>query len=126
MRLPQLLLIEPEGRFAETLREAARSAKWAFQQPGSLKGCLALLQSDGPAILVVRVGKDLVHDLALVEQVKWRHPETACVILADQDDLALLGLIWDLGADCVLSPPWSAKELTEIVANIMQTANRVD
>jgi hypothetical protein len=119
MRHPQLLVVEADGRLAGVLRELARSRRWAVREPRHPDGCHRLLRRGGPGVLVLRTGRDLLAELALVEEVDRHFPEIVKVVVTDTDDPALLGLIWDLGAGAVLSPPWTPADLAELVAGLM-------
>jgi hypothetical protein len=121
MRHPQVLIHERDGRLAALLRAAveARGLRWPVREPRDLAGCLRLLQRGGPAVLVVRAGRDLERDLTLLERVVWLHPQTAAVFVGDAEHAALAGIAWDLGARYVLLPPQSRELLPDVVIGLM-------
>lgn len=119
MRQPQLLIHEFDGRLADSLRETARSQSWALRETRQVDACLRLLRNPGPAVLVVRLGRDLQHELTLLERVSALRPEASTVAVGDTEDSMLASLAWDLGASYVLFPPQSRDWLPGIVAGLM-------
>jgi DNA-binding NtrC family response regulator len=116
---PQVLIYETDGRLADLLRGLAKERRWALRQPRRPEACLSLLQTGGPAVLVLRVGADLVRQMTLLERVTWLCPEAATVVVGDEANEVLAGLAWDLGASYVLAPPESRDRLPALVAELM-------
>ncbi len=81
--------------------------------------CLRLLKAGGPAVLIVKTGRDLERELALLDRATWLYPDAPAVLVADGDQPGLAGLAWDLGAAYVLLPPQPRERLAEIVAGLM-------
>jgi DNA-binding NarL/FixJ family response regulator len=103
MRYPRLLICEHDGRLARFFNELEQAKKvWTVHEPRQLSDCVELLGEQGPAVLILRFGRDPEHELEFLEQVGWRFPETACLVVSDTDNPTLLGLAWDLGARHVL------------------------
>ena len=121
MRHPQLLIHERDGRLAALLRAAveARGLRWPVREPRDLAGCLRLLQRGGPAVVVVRAGREVERELTLLERVAWLWPDAATVFVGDAEHAALAGVAWDLGARYVLLPPQSRELLPEVVIGLM-------
>jgi hypothetical protein len=119
VRYPQLLIHEGDGRLAALLREPARDAKWALREPRRLAECLELLARGGPAVLVLKLGRDLERELTLLERVARLCPEAAAVVVCDTEQAALAGLAWDLGARCVLPPAEARDDLAAVVAGLL-------
>jgi hypothetical protein len=127
MRFPQLLVYEGDGRLADLLKGTAEVQRWALHKPRLPSTCLRLLGRGGPSVLVLKVGRDLKNrEMPLLEQVTWRFPDTATVVVSDLDNAALAGLAWDLGASLVLFPPQARDQLPEVVVGLMptRTANK--
>jgi hypothetical protein len=124
MRHPQVLIHERDSRLATLLRTVieARGLRWPVREPRDLAGCLRLLQRGGPAVLIVRAGRDLERELTLLERIAWLHPETATVFVGDAEHTILAGLAWDLGARYVLLPPQSRELLPDVVIGLMGEA----
>ena len=70
-------------------------------------------------MLIVKAGRDLERELALLERATWLYPDVPAVLVGDGDQPELAGLAWDLGAACVLLPPQPRERLAEIVAGLM-------
>jgi hypothetical protein len=121
MRHPQVLVHERDGRLAALLQAVVkeRDLRWPVREPRDLASCLRLLQSGGPAVLVVRGGRDLERELTLLERVAWLRPETATVFVGDADHATLAGVVWDLGARYVLLAPQPRDLLPEVVIRLM-------
>lgn len=119
MRHPMLLIVEADSRLAALLRPTAERYNWTLHAPRRPESCLRLLRRGGPAGLVLKTGRDLEFELGLLERVKRLFPDTATVLVGDQDHPALAGLAWDLGADFVLFPPLPRELLAEIVVGLM-------
>jgi DNA-binding NarL/FixJ family response regulator len=124
MRHPQVLIHERDGRLATLLRGIleTRRLRWPVREPRDLAGCLRLLQRGGPAVLIVRAGRDLERELTLLERIAWLHPDTATVFVGDAEHAALTGLAWDLGAHYVLLLPQSRELLPDVVIGLMGEA----
>src|SRR5262249_21130087 len=99
MRYPQVLVYEKDGRLARLLqgatepRTAAHPAAeeqesrlrdligtpagkpfWLLE-PRRPEECLAALRRGGPSVLVLRLGRNLLDELSLLEQVSWQLPD---------------------------------------------------
>ena len=122
MQQPQILVYGVEGRPAEQLQELARAQRLWLREVSHLQACRNLLRTARPAVLVVRLGRDVERELALVAQVHELFPETATVVLGDADNPPLAGLAWDLGASYVLFPPAPAEMLPGIVLQLLAEA----
>jgi hypothetical protein len=122
MRYPQVLVYESDGRIAALLRGPAGEQKWTLREPRQPGACLRLLQRDGPSVLVLKVGRNLERELALLDQITWLFPSTATVVVTDTDNAVLAGLAWDLGARYVLSPPQPRDQLPSLVAGLLESA----
>ena len=105
MRHPMLLIVEGDGRLAGQLRPVAEQHRWTLHEPRRPDSCLRLLRRGGPAVLVLKAGRDLERELGLLERAARLFPEVGTVLVGDVDHPALAGLAWDLGVDCVLFPP---------------------
>jgi hypothetical protein len=122
MRYPQLLIYEGDGRLAAQLRTAAQAQNWSLREPRQPESCLRLLRRGGPGVLVLKVGRDLVREMTLLEQVCWQLPDAACVVVGDAEDAVVAGLAWDLGAHAVLFPPQPREQLSDILVGLMGAA----
>ena len=119
MRLPQLVVHERDGRLKSQLEALAERRRWALRGASQAETCLRLLKAGGPAVLIVKAGRDPERELALLDRATWLYPDAPAVLVADGDQPELAGLAWDLGAAFVLSPPQPSERLAEIVAGLM-------
>jgi DNA-binding NtrC family response regulator len=119
MRLPQIVVYEKDGRLKLQLEALAEQRRWALREVRQPETCLGLLSRGGPAVLVVKAGRDVERELALLERAARLYPDAPAVLVADGDQPELAGLAWDLGAACVLLPPQPRERLPEIVAGLM-------
>ncbi len=124
MRQAQLITYGAEGRLAEQLRELAQGQGLWLREVQHLRACRNLLRQGGPAVLVVVLGRDLVEELTLVQEIGLALPDTAIVVVGDTDYPGLAALAWDLGARCVLQPPSPVELLPEIVLRFLSAGVR--
>ncbi|HMC66908.1 MAG TPA: hypothetical protein VKI65_18370 [Gemmataceae bacterium] len=143
MRYPQVLVYEADGRLARLLQSGTESQRAPEQEPAEKQDrlrtmiggavaspfwlleprgpdeCLAALRRGGPSVLVLKLGRNLVEELGLLELVTWRFPDAGTVAVSSLTDAALAGLAWDLGASYVLYPPQPVELLSAIVAGLL-------
>ena len=122
MRHPMLVIVEGDGRLSAQLRPLAEQHQWALHEPRQSTACLRLLRRGGPAVLVIKAGRDLERELGLLERAVRLFPDVATVLVGDVDHPALAGLAWDVGAACVLFPPQSRESLPDILVGLMNPA----
>lgn len=123
MRYPQLIVWEADGRLAALLRPLAEGNRWSFREARQGEECSRLLaRSGGPAVVVLRIGRDLAEEFGLIERMSWRCPRAAAVVVAEAGHGRLAGLAWELGAAYVHLPPTSRESLVAVVAGLMNVA----
>ena len=110
MRFPQLLIFEADGRLTASLQAMAEELGVPPRQVQQSEACCRALRRGGPNVLLLRAGRDLDREFALLDQVGRLTPETRIVVVLDQDDARLRDLAWDLGAAYVL-PLTRARDL---------------
>jgi hypothetical protein len=121
MRQRQVLICESDGRLAQVLRASVKEHGWLLKEVRHPRVCLGLLPQGGESVFVLRLGRDLQREMALLEQVSWLFPETATVVVCDADNQALVQLAWDLGARFVLHPAQIAELLGEVVCGFLRS-----
>lgn len=119
MRHPRVVVYETDGRLAATLREVCQARGWALREPRRLRTCLGLFQAGGPAVLVLKLGTDLVREFTLLDRLRWLSPTALAVVVSDTDQPAVTALAWDLGAHFVLAPPLPRHLLPDVVERLM-------
>jgi DNA-binding NtrC family response regulator len=124
MRHPQILVYETDGRLAELLRREANLEQCSVREPRRIESCLRLLATDGPTVLVLKAGRDLVGEMTLLERVHWLHPKVDLVVVEESGNTAVAALAWELGAAFVLASPYSVEELVDIIRGLLGPAAR--
>jgi DNA-binding NarL/FixJ family response regulator len=119
MHYPQLLIYETDRRLAMPLQRVADKNNWLLREPRQPSAVLRLLDRGGPGVFLLRLSRDVEREMALLEQVSWLHPDTASILVADNEHRGLAGLAWDLGVRWVLLPPHTREQLEEIVLHLM-------
>jgi DNA-binding NarL/FixJ family response regulator len=119
MHYPQLLVYETDRRLASLLQRLADKNNWLLREPRQPSAVLRSLDRGGPALLLLRLGRDGERELTLLEQVTWLHPDAAVVLVADREQRNLAPLAWDLGVRWVLLSPYTREQLEEIVLCLM-------
>jgi hypothetical protein len=122
VRRAQVVVYESDGRLTGLLRERAQARGWWLREVHQAGACLRVLEKGGGGVLVLRAGRDLERELALLERVTRRVPDAATVLVGDADSPALAGLGWDLGARYVLLPPQPRESLPDLVEALMGPA----
>jgi DNA-binding NarL/FixJ family response regulator len=125
MRFSQLLVCETDGRLAAALESTAKGNRWVLRQPRSIDSSIRLLERSAHAVVVLKVGRDVVRELTALKRICWFFPDVPVVAVTDSDDPALVGLTWDLGAAYVLSGRWSSQHLSEAISGLMNPPSRL-
>lgn len=121
MQTPQIIVYEPESRLLSQVRSLAEGRKWLLREAKTPEATLKYLQRPGPAVVLIRVGRDLYRELNLLERVAYLHPDAAGVVVGDSDHAVLAGLAWDFGARAVLIPTPDREVLQETVAGLLRS-----
>jgi DNA-binding NarL/FixJ family response regulator len=119
MQQAQIIAYGIEGRVAAVLQELAQTQGLWMRIVQHARACRNLLRVGGPAVLIVALGRDLVEELTLVEEIGQACPDAAVIVVGDTDHPALAALAWDLGARCVLQPPMSIELLGDTVLRLL-------
>jgi DNA-binding response OmpR family regulator len=119
VRFPQVIVFESDGRLTAAVRSVVKEKGWVLREPRSLAAGLRFLTRARPAALILRVGRDLVRELTILDQTGWLFPESVRFVVTDSDDPALAALAWDLGATYVVPPPFAPQELAEVLAGVL-------
>jgi DNA-binding NtrC family response regulator len=122
MRQAQVLIYERDGKLAETLRPLSQQRGFRLRELRQVQACLGALRRHGPGVLVVRLGRDLEREVALVADAGRLFPETPVIVVGDSANPALISLAWDLGAQYALFPPQPIELLPELVEGFLSTA----
>jgi hypothetical protein len=126
MRYPQVLVYEHDGSLAHLLRRLAQPDEdgprrhWHVHEARSLASCIRLLERGHPAVLALKVGRDLESELSLLERVSVLFPDVATVVVGDYENPVAAGLAWDLGAAFVLFPPLPRELLPDVLEGLLR------
>src|SRR5262245_6143124 len=143
MKHPQVVVFEPDGLLAHYLDEVgvqkrwwhrpngdrpaddtATRKEWLLRESRQVPACLTLLRTGGPAVLVLKVGRNLVRELTLLDQVHAAAADCPVVVVGDAEDDALAVLAYELGAAYVLLPPEPRQHLADLVEALL--ISRID
>ncbi len=124
MKQAQILTYGLEPATAGRLHSLAHERGLWLREVQNIAACRSLMTVSGPAVLVLRLGKDLLQELTLLQELSQASPESAVVVVGEADNPALAALAWDLGARCVLQPPQPIELLPEIVLRLLPTGTR--
>ena len=119
MQQTQVLTYGLHGVVAERLREMAQVQRFWLRETSQLAACRNLVLASPPSVFVLVLGRDLEHELSLLEEVHACLPGTPTIVVGDADHPALAGLAWELGATFALFPPTSIELITELVARLL-------
>ena len=119
MRFPQIIVFEADGRLTASLRPLAEELGLSLRQIQQSGACSRALRRGGPNVLLLRAGRDLDREFALLDQVSRAMPETYILVVLDQDDPRLRALAWDLGATYVLPLSRSRDLLPDLVRGML-------
>jgi DNA-binding NtrC family response regulator len=119
MRYAQVLVYETDGRLADSLRGWAHDRGVWLREVRQLSACLNLLRRGGAGVLVLKIGRDLGREIALLERVTWLLPETAIIVVCESEHPGLPALAWDLGAHYVFGTPPRIERLPEIIQGLL-------
>ncbi len=123
MRQSQVLIFGSDSKLAAALEALiVDRERCSLSHPRDQKECLDLLKRGGPAVLVLKVGRDVEEEMNLLAQTSLLSPDTATVVVGEAIHAPLAGLAWDLGAAYVLFLPQPRELLPEIVAGLLRPA----
>jgi DNA-binding response OmpR family regulator len=122
MRHPRVIVFESDGRLAALLRPLAQPNGWALREPRRPEECLELVRQGGPAVVVLRIGRDLEQEFGLLDSLRWSQPSVAAVVVADAEHARLVPLAWDLGAAHVHLTASARENLPAVVAGLLGIA----
>src|SRR5579859_7996641 len=122
MKHPQIVVFESDSLLARFLDETAERNRWLLRESRQVPACLNLLRTGGPGVLIVRVGRNLVRELSVVDEVHSVLPDVPLIVVGDTEDDALRALAYDLGAAYVLQPPEPRTHLMELVESLVRAS----
>jgi DNA-binding NtrC family response regulator len=120
MRQRHLLTCGLDDKLSQRLHEWVQRhgiGLHAVRQPDA---CLNLLRQGAVGVLVLRVGRDLESEYALLAQVARHFPPVRSVVIGEIDHPTLAGLAWDLGAYSVLASIEELDRLGDVITAMFQ------
>ncbi len=123
MRLRQVIIFEQEAVLASLLQQLPNSHQWRIRNFKNSASVLPALK-EGIEFVLIPVGRDLLEEMALLEQITWSYPETITVVIGRNEHPDLAGLAWDLGARFVLFPPFTTGQVGELVNSLLDEHKR--
>ena len=132
MKHPQVVVFESDGWLADQVRRLAADHAWLVRESRHPDACLNLLADSRPAVLLLRLERELLDGLTLLGQVTERAPDCPVILVSDvkmegaEQRAQLSALAFDLGARYVLFPPLQQPVIEDLVAGLMgATVRRV-
>src|SRR5262245_20804582 len=130
MKHPQIVVFENDGLLAKYLAPLMPRSldpqhpehtppRWLLRESRQAPACLNLLREGGPSVLVLKVGRNLVRELAVLDEVHAALPDVPVVVVGDTEDDAIEVLDLDLGAAYVLQPPEPRHHLVDLVEHLL-------
>jgi hypothetical protein len=122
MKRATLIVWEGDDRLASLLRPWAVQQRWLLRQPRSEEELLSQGASAHLGAVVLRFGRDLEREFALLARLSTALPDLAIVVVLPEPDETLAGLAWDLGA-CEVLPLFRCREtLVPLIARLFPTS----
>lgn len=127
MRYPQIVVFESDGVLAKTLAPLIvatekSSPSWLLRESRQGPACLSLLKSGGPSVFVIKIGRHLVREMTLLQDVHATSPDVGIVVVADSDDPVMVGLALELGAGFVVGPSHPRQLIIDVVRQMLHAA----
>ena len=120
MTQAQIVAYGLEASLVGRLQALAQGFGLWLREVQHAKACRNLVAHAGPAVLVLAIGKELVQELTLLQELSQASPATAVIVIGDTANPAVAALAWDLGARCVLQPPLPVELLAETVLRLLR------
>ena len=128
MKHPQVVVYESDGWLADQVRRLAAEHAWLVRESRRADACLGLLEDGRPAVLLLRLERELLDGLTLLGRVAERAPDCPVVLVSDvkmegaEQRAQLSALAFDLGARYVLFPPLQQPVIEDLVAGLLGAA----
>jgi DNA-binding NtrC family response regulator len=119
MHRAQVIVYETDGRITQMLRAHGGAQGWWLRAVRNPERIVSLLHPGDTSVVILKTGRDLEREFAVLERISRAFPETATIVVGDAEQPTVAGLAWDLGARFVLFPPMPREQLPEIVTKLM-------
>ena len=126
MKHPQVVVYESDGWLADQVRRLAGENAWLVRESRRPDACLNMLEDSRPAVLLLRLERELLDGLTLLSQVTEGAPDCPVVLVSDvkmegaEQRAQLSALAFDLGARYVIFPPLQQPVIEDLVATLMR------
>jgi DNA-binding response OmpR family regulator len=125
MKHPQVVVYESDGWLADQVRRLAGENGWLVRESRRADACLALLADARPAVLLLRLERELLDGMTLLSQVSEKAPDCPVVLVSDvkmegaEQRAQLSALAFDLGARYILFPPLQQPVIEDLVSGLL-------
>jgi len=119
MRNAQLITFGIDDDAAESLHAVVRDRGVGLRVTRNSKACVNLLRQGAVGVLLLRVGRHLESEFALLAQATRQFPQVDAVVWGDADHPRLAGLAWELGARAVVLPPLDQERLHDVLRRLL-------
>jgi chemotaxis response regulator CheB len=125
MKHPQVVVYESDGSLAKMVRRLAEERSWLVRESRQPEACISLLADNRPAVLVLKLERELMDGMSLLNQASARAPDCPVIIVSDvkmegaEQRAQLSALAFDLGARYVLFPPLQQPVIDDLISGLM-------
>lgn len=120
MQQTQIITCGIDGPLLERLQELAQARRWWLRPTSQPEACRDLVHASPPSVLIVRLGRDLEDELALLEWVHRALPATASIAVGEADNPVLAGLAWEMGVTYALFPPTPIEAINDLIVRLLE------
>ena len=116
---------ERDWTIAQLLESLTRERGWLLREARQRPACVHLVREMPTSVLVVKLERKLIDEMTLVSNVHAMVPDVPIVVVNDvkleaEQKANFTSLAYDLGATCVLFPPWTQSVIEQVVARLME------
>jgi DNA-binding NtrC family response regulator len=130
MKYPQIVVYESDGSLAQMVRRLAADHQWLVRESRQPDACVNLLSESRPALLLLKLDRDMHEGMTLLSRVAERSPDCPVILISDaklegaEQRGQLSALAFDLGARYVLFPPLQQPVIEDLVSGLLTATIR--
>ena len=131
MKYPQVIVCGFDDWIANQLRELATETRWLLHEVRQTNAITTHLTAQRPTVLLLQADptSPKLDVLETLSEVHRRYPDVSIVVLSDaklpdESRANWTASVLDLGASCVLFPPYTRLLLEDLVTGLMTATIR--